>query len=275
MKDSNKQVILSDEQLKKLQNVELELLIEFDRICRKHNIIYSIYGGTLLGAVRHKGFIPWDDDADVAISRAEYNKFLAVIDKELDPNEYYYHNMNLTKGYRWGYGKLRRKNTEFVRINQEYMPYEQGIFMDVFVFDNVPDNYILRAICNFQAFLYRKALYSRVGVHTTTGKSRLAFKVLNLIPEESLKKSYNRFVKRRNRKHTNWVKCLTWPAYNKAYGSERYWLEDTIDIDFEGHMLKACREYDRFLTFKYGDYMTLPPVSERKVHPVSKISFNE
>ena len=147
---------LKKEQLRSLQKTELELLVEFDRICRKHHITYSIDGGTLLGAVRHKGFIPWDDDADVILNRWEYEKFIKIVDQELDTDRFYYQDMNRTVGYRWGYGKLRRKDTLFVRENQEYLPYDQGIFLDVFVCDPVPEKYLLRCLTNAHSFLFRK-----------------------------------------------------------------------------------------------------------------------
>lgn len=267
--------ILSEQELKKLQAVELELLLEFDRICRKNNIIYSIDGGTLLGAIRHGGFIPWDDDADVIMNRDEYEKFLAVVDFELDTNRFYFQDLNRTKGYRWGYGKLRRAGTEFVRQNQEYMPYEQGIFLDVFVCDNVPDNYIARALVNWHSFLYRKVFYSPVGVHNSSGLSKIIYRILSKIPEESIKKSYRRYVEHRNRKQTGYTKCLTFPACNHTYGYKREWYEDTVEMDFAGVKLMGCRNYSEYLTFLYGDYMKLPPEEKRKVHPVTKLSFGE
>lgn len=267
------QYVLCEEELERLHKVELELLIEFDRICRKYNIPYSIDGGTLLGAIRHGGFIPWDDDADVIINRVAYEKLMEVIDIELNKDKFYYQDLNRTPGYRWGYGKLRRKNTEFIRYNQEYMPYEQGIFLDVFVCDNVPENYFLRSICNFHSFLYRKAFYSIVGVHTTTGLMRMVYKILNMIPEDILKKNYQKYIKKRNRKCSKWVKCLTFPACNRVYGYKKEWYEDTEDILFEGVTLKACKNYDEYLHFLYGDYMKLPPIEKRKVHPISKLTL--
>lgn len=264
---------LSPDELKQLQSIELELLIEFDRICRKHHITYSIDGGTLLGAVRHGGFIPWDDDADVILNRTEYQKFLSVVDQELNTDKFYLQDINRTSGYRWGYAKLRRSNTEFIRLNQEYMPYEQGIFLDIFVCDNVPDNYIARCICNFHSFIYRKIFYSEVGKHTSGGINKLMYTMLNLIPEKVLKKRYAKYVKSRNRKNTDMVKCLTFPACNRVYGYKRNWYEDTVDMKFGDVTLRACRNYDEYLKFLYGDYLELPPIEKRKVHPVSKLTF--
>lgn len=273
MENERRQHILSESDLKAIHKVELELLTELDRICRKYDILYSIDGGTLLGAIRHGGFIPWDDDADVIMNRREYQKFISVLDKELDSDKFYFQDLDRTKGYRWGYGKLRRCNTEFIRLNQEYMPYEQGIFLDVFVCDNVPDNYILRCICNFHSFIYRKIFYSEVGWHVSTGIRKYVYKLLSKIPEEKIKYKYASYIKFRNRKFSNMVKCLTFPACNRNYGYKRSWYEKTKDIEFEGVLLQGCEEYDEYLTFLYGDYMKLPPVEKRKVHPVSKLTL--
>ena len=116
-------VELTESVLKQIHNIELEMLIEVDRICRKNNINYTIIGGTLLGAVRNGGFIPWDDDADVAMLRPEYEKFTNVLKKDLDISRFYFQDMRVTDGYRWGYGKIRRRNTLFLRENQELMSY--------------------------------------------------------------------------------------------------------------------------------------------------------
>ena len=82
--------------------------------------------------------------------REEYEKFREACKTELDISRFYFQNYRNTKGYRWGYGKLRRKNTLFLRVHQEHMPYKQGIFIDIFPIDSVPDNYMLRSIKNFE-----------------------------------------------------------------------------------------------------------------------------
>lgn len=272
-KDKLQRHILTEQELKQLQSIELELLIEFNRICRKYNIIYSIDGGTLLGAVRHGGFIPWDDDADVIMVRSEYEKFRSVVKKELRQNKYYFQDMDTTPGYRWGYGKLCRKDSSFVRLYQEHMPYEQGVFLDIFVCDNVPDNYCARTICNFISFMYRKFFWSEIGRVSERGIKRFVLWLMAKVPEKILKSSYNRYIRHRNRKDSNWVKCLTFPACNKAYGYKREWYVDTEDIVFENVVLKSSKNKEEYLHFLYGDYMTLPSPEKRKVHPVSKIEF--
>ncbi len=267
------QHIITETELKQLQKIELELLMEFHRICTKHGIKYSIDGGTLLGAVRHKGFIPWDDDADVIMVRSEYEKFKKIYETELDKDRFYFQDMDNTEGYRWGYGKLRRKDTRFVRLNQEHMPYEQGIFMDVFVCDNVPDNYILRCICNFHSYIYRKIFWSAVARKNEKGIKKLLYEMLYLIPEDKLKKHYRSYVQFRNRKNTKYVKCLAFPACNKTYGYLREWYEDTIDIKFENKEFRGSKDWDGYLHFLYGDYHKIPPVEKRKIHPVSELKL--
>lgn len=270
-----KQYVLSEEDLRGLHEVLLELLVEFDRICRKNAIKYSIDGGTLLGAIRHDGFIPWDDDADVIMTRPEYEKFKKVYKRELNQEKFYFQAIECTHGYRWGYAKLRKQGTQCVRLNQSHMPYKQGVYLDIFVCDNVPENYFFRCICNFKSYVYRKIFWSAVGKVENTGLKKVGYSILSMIPEKKLKKKYFYFIDKCNRKPSKWVKCLTFPACNKAYGYKREWYEDVVDISFEGVTLMGCRKYDEYLKFLYGDYMKLPPVSERKVHPVKEFRLNQ
>ena len=130
---------LSLEELHQLQSVLLEMLIELDRICKKHDIRYCIIAGTLLGAVRHKGFIPWDDDLDVAMTRSEYRRFREVCVSELNTSRFFFQDDTTDLHYRWGWGRLRRIDSEFVRVGQEHLKMRTGIFLDVFPMDGVPD----------------------------------------------------------------------------------------------------------------------------------------
>lgn len=267
-------VQLNDEMLRQVQLIQLEMLIEVDRICRKCNIKYNIIAGTLLGAVRHGGYIPWDDDADVALLRSEYEKFRQAVKTELDTSRFYFQDNRRTKGYRWGYGKLRRKNTLFLREYQEHMPYRQGIFIDIFPLDGVPDNYVLRSLKNFQCFCVRKILWSKVGqIADQNFWKRQWFKLLARIPEEQIWRYYHAMVVQANKKKTRMVRILMFPTPNSEYGYYRNWYENSTDTVFEGEVFQGIKDYDSYLSFKFGEYMELPPVEKRKVHPVSKIKL--
>lgn len=266
---------LDQKTLRQLQMTELELLLEVDRICRKYDIKYNIIAGTMLGAVRHKGFIPWDDDADVALLRPEYERFKKACENELDGSRFYFQDHTNTKGYRWGYGKLRKKDTLFMREFQEHMPYEQGVFIDIFPMDNIPDNYVLRCMHNFHCFCVRKILWSEVGKRADNRRCMRAwFWLLSKIPEDVIKKHYDQFIEKSNAKKTKLVRMLMFPSPRRNWGYKRQWYLKRKEIMFEGHRLMGAKDYDGYLTHCYGDYMQLPPMSKRKVHPVSEIRLS-
>lgn len=262
--------------LRKIQMIQLEMLIEVDRICRKCGIRYNIIAGTLLGAVRHGGFIPWDDDADVAMLRSEYDKFVSVLPGELNTDLFYFQDHRTTPGYRWGYGKLRRKNSLFLREFQEHMPYEQGIFIDVFPLDQVPESKVGRIYKNLECFMVRKVLYSPVG--KIAEKNRLKrgiYKLLSKIPDKSIFDYYERMIRRAGRSESSMVRILMFPTPNDTFMYYKRWYENSTEIEFEGYMFSGIREWDEYLSFKFGDYMKLPPESQRKTHPVSKLVIPE
>lgn len=258
--------------LRKIQLIQLEMLEEVDRICKKCNIHYNIIAGTLLGAVRHGGYIPWDDDADVAMLREEYEKFRKACKKELDHTRFYFQDHRNTKGYRWGYGKLRRKNTLFLREFQEHMPYEQGIFIDIFPLDGVPDNYLLRSLKNFECFCVRKILWSKVGkVADSRWYMRKWYALLDRIPEKKVFSYYHKMIAKAHKKKTRMVRILMFPTPNDEWGYYRNWYETSQEIVFEEKSFVGIKDYDSYLSFKFGNYMELPPVEKRKVHPVSDL----
>lgn len=261
---------LTKKQLRQLQFVQLELLMEVDRICKKCGIKYNIIAGTLLGAIRHGGYIPWDDDADVAFLRPEYEKFRKACKNELDRTKFYFQDHRNTKGYRWGYGKLRRKNTLFLREHQEHMPYQQGVFIDIFPLDGVPDNYFLRSIKNFECFCVRKLLWSKVGKSADSNFWICQiYKLLDRIPEHIIIRYYNNMIRNANQNQTRMVRILMFPTPNNEWGYYRCWYENSTDVVFEEKVFRGIKDYDSYLSFKYGDYMKLPPTEKRKMHPVS------
>lgn len=265
---------MTADELEKLQLTQLELICEVDRICKKKNIHYNMVGGTMLGAVRHKGYIPWDDDADIGFLRKEYEKFRQACKTELNHEKFYFQDCRDTPGYRWGYGKLRRKGTEFIRLGQEFMPYEQGIAIDLMPFDNVPDSALAKRLHMLICFLYRKIFWSAVGrVNEPNPVKRMIYKWLYKIPEQVVFDSYQRFIDKCGKKKTKQVRILTFPTPKGVYGYDRRWYTQLERYEFEGLQFPGAADFDGYLRVKYRDYMQLPPPEKRKIHPISKLTL--
>lgn len=262
----SKKITLTANQLRNVQLLELEMLVEVDRICRKNKITYTLDGGTLLGAVRHKGFIPWDDDADIVFSRHEYARFYRACKKDLDTNRFFLQEYRTDPFYRWGYAKLRRKGTEYIRVNQEHLRHRTGVCIDLFAVDNVPDNYVLRRIYHFINFCIRKILYSEVGKKSEKNFfMRQWYQQLSKIPRDPLFWISNHLAAICNQTKTELVihtMCPN-PGPECKYGMPASCYDNYIDMEFEGMKFMALSDYDRFLRLSYGNYMQLPPVEKR------------
>lgn len=257
---------LSPEELRRLQLNELELIVEVDRICRKYGIQYSLDGGTLLGAVRHHGFIPWDDDADVIFTRHEYAKFYRACKKELDKGRFFLQEYRSDPGYRWGYAKLRRKGTEYIRVGQRELAQKTGVCIDVFVVDHMPDTFLMRRLYYYANFCFRKILYAELG--KTAERNVLVrawYRLLYKIPKESVFQLRNRLAGCCNRKKTELYSHLLYPYPRKCckYGMPSECFSAYTQVSFEGMSFSIFKDYDKYLTLLYGDYMQLPPPEKR------------
>lgn len=263
------------ENLRQLQLVELEMLAELDKICRENNINYIIDAGTLLGAVRHGGFIPWDDDIDVRMLRKDYDKFCAVCEKKLD-KKYFLQTYKTDKGYRWGYARILKNGTVFVRKDHEELKSKSGIFIDIFPNDNLPEDYIGNKLCACISWICRKALYSELGKKHAKGlKNRVGFAFLDLFPKLWAHKGMEYLIKKYKNVSTKKVRCFGWGSTEETIGFQKEWLEDTCDIQFENIIVKAPVKTHEFLVHSFGeDYMTPPPKKERRPrHTAKEIRF--
>lgn len=269
---------ISSSELKQIQSIELEMLIEFDKICRKYHIKYSLDGGTLLGAVRHQGFIPWDDDIDVIMRREEYFKFRKACKKDLDQTKFFFQDYLTDSNYRWGYAKLRRKGTEFVRRGQEHLKQHSGIFIDIFVADNVPDGYVSRRVHHFCCFLIRKMLYSEVGrCNEKNPLLRWIYQLLSKIPRDKIFHLRNGLAARANQRHTELIShyTLEYPKHCR-YGLPAKCFDEMVELEFEGRKFYAFQDYHLYLSTYYGDYMALPPKEKQVPHlTVSRLKLME
>ena len=251
---------MSADDLRQMQLIQLEMLLEVKRICQKRNIKFSIIAGTVLGAVRHKGFIPWDDDIDVALLRSEYERFCLACEEELDTTRFFLQTHKNTPEYRWGYAKIRRLGTEFIRKGQEHLKHPTGVFIDIFPLDNVPDNLNIRRIHNLACTIVRKMLWSKAGAKSEKNLLiRWIFSCISIIPKNFIFFLYDILVKLSNRKGTKMVRILTFPTPNNGqYGYFRKWYTELEDILFEGAYFPAPKDYDEYLRFKFGNYHELP-----------------
>lgn len=277
--------VLTKEEFRKMQLMQLDMIKELDRVCRKHNIKYTIFGGTMLGAVRHKGYIPWDDDADIAMLREEYEKFKKV-SNELDPSICFFQDYETDPYYRWGYSKLRRTNTRHVRIGQEHIKSKTGFFIDIFPMDDIPKSTIGQILGDAYYFCLRKILYSEVGKYAknTNFFIKKWYSLLSKIPTKFVYKRLEKLASKSNNTSENKVRCLLFPATGKLYvknsiktryGMPKKWFLDVKEYSFEKYKFYGTKDYDDVLTYIYGDYMKLPPEDKRDPHaPVSDYSFD-
>lgn len=272
---------MDNAELRKVQLIQLQIAKEIKRICDKNDIDYILDSGTLLGAVRHKGFIPWDDDMDIGMTRKNYNRFIEAAKTELG-DEYFLQTWETDKNYPMPFAKIRLNGTKFVENVFERAEMHQGIYVDVFPYDVWPESR------RKQKRLYRKRLYIQSMImmkcHYLKFKSNAAWKyALKLImftfirflslfrSKSSLIKRYAKITEKFNLLESN---KLYEQTVNFRFG---YWVipkscfEDLIGLQFEDEEFKCPGNYDEYLSTVYGDYMVLPPEEKRgKGHNIIK-----
>lgn len=262
------EIEITPEILKELQQIQLEILVELDRICRKYKLRYSMDGGTLLGAVRHKGFIPWDDDIDIIMPRKDYEKFFRICKKELDKERFFLQEHRTDSYYNVGYPRIRRNSTVYRRAGHEHMNYRGGVFIDLFVLDNVPDSKILRRLHRFSCFCIRKILWSETGKYLApTPLLRTWYSLISKIPKSFVFGLNDKIAYLCNHHETELIRHNTHPYPNPkvcGYGIPSRLLKQFTELEFEGFKFFAVKEYEEYLTMLYGDYKKLPPKEKRK-----------
>ncbi|MDE6655547.1 MAG: LicD family protein [Anaeroplasmataceae bacterium] len=275
-----KSIRLNEDQLKKLQDIEIELLQEVDRICQKHNLVYTLAFGTLLGAVRHQGFIPWDDDIDIWMPREDYNKFKEICKTELN-EKYFYQSHSTDKKYYYVFDKLRVNNTVFKETFLAKHKMHHGVFLDIFPLDYVADKPSKRKRQYFLFHFYRTGLISKfVDIKARKGKKKFMAMILKLLylffPMRFLYKKAN--------KHATKYQHIPQKYYTDfSVGLGRVddmyllpveYFKDIIRVPFGPIEANVPKQYDELLRKTYGDYMQLPPVENRKTeHDLLEFDF--
>lgn len=265
MKDGSKVTV------KDVQNVLLSMMKDIDKLCKKNHIEYVLTGGSTLGAIRHKGFIPWDDDMDIAMTREEYKRFLKALEKDLDKTKYTYHSFEVNKKYNVVAGpamKIRKKGT-YLKETNVLLPNKckdsDGVFIDVFIYDHMAGSMILdfplRAINTL--LMPIAVFFENIGWNPILTKSLFRMNAV----------LYGKLFK-----HSKYMGDeLTW-VYSKITHPLRYFETDLFPaqyVPFEDTKLPVQHDYDAYLSKHYGPhYMDIPPKKKQFAKHILDINLN-
>lgn len=264
-------------ELEELKEIELEMVKYFDKICRENNINYYMVGGTLLGAVRHKGFIPWDDDIDIAMPRKEFEKFCRVMECE---NSYYELDFyNISKQYGYPSPKLLDKRTTLIDYKLGSGKEVSSVFLDIFLYDGMGNSkstamfhYLFLKIFKRMVFLSRRNFHMESKVKTIV--FAIPWLICKLLGTNRINRLYNKFCSRREFEEYKYVACAA-GRYGKREVFEQSVFNKTCDLPFEDTVLKAPIGWDEYLKSLYGDYMKLPPKEAQQSNHSVEVWWNE
>ena len=258
--------------LRHLQNVILGIVIDIDNLCKKNNIEYYLFGGSAIGAVRHKGFIPWDDDLDIIMDHKNYDKFIRVCREQLDADKYYFQEGLVD----WPmlYSKIRLKGTFFGEPGAYGTDKtKQGIFVDVFKLDNASESSLGR---KWQYFC-GKVLLSYTILQRGYKEATLVKKALMYLSYPlKFRPLYNLFYRqliRYNGKETKmYVSFGARFRYKNSFFKKEL-FSNPLYVPFGPTKLPVPEKYDELLTQLYGDYMTPPPIQQQVGSHLTNIFF--
>ncbi|MBE6583907.1 MAG: LicD family protein [Ruminococcaceae bacterium] len=255
---------LTPEQTQELQAVELEIFKHFTNACVKLNIKYFLVAGTLLGAVRHQGFIPWDDDIDVAMFREDYEKFLKEA-QSLLPEHIFLQTYSTDLGYHKVFAKLRNENTTFIECSVKSNKMSHGMFIDIFPLDYCDTDTKSSTLFKLKERIYSLRSSSLAKDLKLDFKKRLIRQGCKLVcpdPRKALIKL--------ERLHTSMKSDKYVTNFSSIYGDKEImpidWYGDGALITFEGLTVSVPKEYDKWLSTIYGNYMELPAPENRVSH---------
>lgn len=271
---------MEDFDLRTLQKIQLYMLLEIRRICTLHNISYFLTGGTLLGAVRHQGFIPWDDDIDVAMPRKDYEKFKLVCETDLSHN-FFLQTRESDPDFLHSFAKLRLRGTKRLGYSEPISRENLGIDIDIFPYDDVPSD--IRANIQYYLCMMLRGIYMfKLGYLPLNSekslKKRVGLVLCRFIScfmkRDTVPDLINSIAERYNNQNYHYSLCLVGASY--SFRNERMRKEFVMnysEIPFEGYLFSAPKRYDDFLKTLYGDYMTLPPKDQQRPHIIDVIDF--
>lgn len=268
-----------DETLKHLQQVQLNILKDFIGICEEHNLTYFMYAGSLLGVIRHQGFIPWDDDIDVIMFREDFEKLNKILEKDID-DKYRFFNVLNEETYHYTWGRLTLKNTLFKEWWADQVDYTPNIFIDIFILDNIPDNRFKRFFHKWKSFtLNQLTIYSILKYENDSKFKEMIqhtiYYILKILPVSTntiKKKCVDSFSKYQ---YESCKEVCDFPSENLMQISFK---TDWLPLKrgkFEDIEVNIPNNYDKILRMDFDEYMELPPKESRYNPAPEKIDFGE
>ena len=261
---------LDKDTLRRLQQKELESLVYFDSFCKRHELRYFLLGGCVIGAIRHGGFIPWDDDVDIIMPRRDYERMLKLWKQHETGTRFLMLKTDGTVFTGNSFATLVDTSATMIKENQMYLDVPHGIVTDIFPLDGCPDGRFQRILQYYHAMMY--SLYITEVVPTKHGGliKLVSTVLLKLVPS---RKRRTKIWQKHERKMTRYafnthVKCTelcAGPHYMRNEYPQAAFAEAEYH-DFEGLSLPLPQGYDAYLTMAFGDYMTLPPEDQQAPH---------
>ena len=250
--------------IKEVQGKILEIMRFIDKLCRDNGIVYYIMGGTALGAVRHGGFIPWDDDLDIFMTPKEYRKFKSVFNSQKS-EQFVLQEWKTTPEY-LEYAKVRMNGTTFIEeAFKDRKDMHQGIYVDIMMLHKVPNNkFIQRLVYCESKFVTLYALSQR-NWRPKNIFQKVALKSLGILPcRLMVRMAYRRIYKYDNLiKNFQFCYWITPAKFRKGLFDKSF-FEDSVDISFENVMLLGSSKIKEYLSYRYGEYQILPTIKERQ-----------
>lgn len=270
---------LSNDDRKKIQSIETKILVEVDRICKKHNITYSVAYGSMIGAVRHHGSIPWDDDVDITMLRNDYIRFKEICKTELS-SEFFYQSNDTDPNYYHLFDKIRMNNTIFKETFLSNYDIHHGVYIDIFPVDLVPQKK-LQQVIQYYGFLFcRIALNSKyLNIEARSGKKKFFAQIVRFltafVSKDFLYKKAHDFISKYKDSNSSIAESFCCSGRKKTIYDINYYKE-TTSIEYDGYLVSIYSHYDEMLKDYYGNYMELPPIQKRNTkHDLVEVHLNE
>lgn len=266
-----------DNEVKKLQIVQMDILEEIKRVCDKMGITFYLAFGSCLGALRHQGCIPWDDDIDICMHVADYDKFVRC--GKLFKEGYFLQTQKTDPEFGCAIARVRLDGTKLVEEGDEDRNMHKGIFVDIYPLYGFPKGKIKGKMLIIKSLLYRLLILGRPPRNHGGASARVGGILLKLIPS-GLKKSLIKRLKKGLRKYGDSTDIATLygmdVSLHHVITYKKKWFQEPRYVEFEGRMMPVPTEAEKYMTNRYGDYMTLPPEDKRKsYHEFVELDFGD